>query len=102
MASKNANSLSTERVPHIARPIIVATKKDAAGDGEGNGGDAAQDVVMGEDIELAVRPNVEQAAGGIIGPGREGIAVGEEPGECISVCGISRSFDQKSRLTKQH
>jgi hypothetical protein len=36
VASQDTDALSFERVPNIARPIVVSTKQDASRDGEGN------------------------------------------------------------------
>ena len=32
MASQNSDAFSLERIPDIARPVIIAAKQDAAGD----------------------------------------------------------------------
>jgi hypothetical protein len=62
VAGEDTYTLAAEGVPDVARPVVVATKEDAAGDREGDGGDAAQDVVVGEYIELAVGTDIEQTA----------------------------------------
>jgi len=36
VASQDTDALSLERIPNIARPIIVSTKQDAPRDREGN------------------------------------------------------------------
>jgi hypothetical protein len=77
--SKDAHAFAAERVPDVARPVVVATEEDAAGDRERDRGDAAQDVVVRENIELAVRANVEEPARRVVRTSREGVAVGEEP-----------------------
>ena len=50
MTSQDANTLSFERIPNIARPVIVSTKQDTTRDGEGNRGDTAKDVIMSERV----------------------------------------------------
>lgn len=46
MARQHTNTLPFQRVPNVARPIIVTAEKNAARDRERNGSDAAQDVVV--------------------------------------------------------
>lgn len=78
MSSKNADSLTLKGIPDVASPVIVATKEKAARDGEGNGGDTTEDVVVSVGHELSVRTNIEQTAGGIIRARGESITVREE------------------------
>jgi hypothetical protein len=66
VAGEDADALATERVPDVARPVIVPAEEDAARDGECDGGDAAQDVVVREDVQLTVRTDVEQPARGVV------------------------------------
>jgi hypothetical protein len=56
---QHADALSVEGVPDVASPIVVTAKEDAARKGEGNGGDTAQDVVVGESVQFAICANVE-------------------------------------------
>ena len=79
MPRKNTHALALERVPNIARPVVVPAKQHSAGDGEGDGSDSAEDVVVCEGVELAVGSEVKEAAGGVVGAGGKGVAVGEEP-----------------------
>jgi hypothetical protein len=66
VAGEDADTLTTERVPDIARPVVVPAEQNAARDGERDGGDAAQDVVVREDVQLTVRTDVEQPARGVV------------------------------------
>lgn len=67
-----------ERVPDVAVEVIVTRQQEAPALGEGDGGDPADDVVVGVGHELLVRAEVEQPAGGVVGAGGKGVAVGEE------------------------
>jgi len=78
MSGEHADALSFQGVPHVAGPVVVATKQNAAGDGEGDGGDTTQDVVVREGVQFTIRPDVEKSARGIIGSSRKGIAIREE------------------------
>ena len=78
MPSEDTDPLSLEGVPDIARPVIITTEEDATGDGEGNRGDTAQDVVVREGVKLAVGTDIEKPARCIIGTSGKGIAVREE------------------------
>ena len=78
MACKNTYTLALERVPDVASPVIIAAEQDTAGDGESDGGDTAQYVVVRVDVELAVGTDVEQAARRIIRASCKGITIGEE------------------------
>lgn len=55
-----------EGVPDVAVEVVVPCEKEAPALGEGDGGDPADDVVMGVGHELLVRTEVEQPAGGIV------------------------------------
>ena len=66
MPCQNANPLALERIPDVARPIIVTTEEDTTRDGESDGGDSTENVVMGERVELAISPDIKQAAGCVI------------------------------------
>jgi hypothetical protein len=66
MAGQDADPLALERIPHITGPVVIATEEDTAGDGKGDGGDAAEDVVVGEGVQFAVCADVEEAAGSIV------------------------------------
>ena len=46
MASQHSSPLSLHGVPDVAVEVIVAGQQEAAGPGEGDGGDAADDVVV--------------------------------------------------------
>jgi len=78
MARQNTDTLSLQSVPNIACPIIITTKQNATRDGEGNGGNTAQNVVVREGVEFAISSDIEQTTGGIVGTCGEGIAIGEE------------------------
>ena len=78
MTSENTNALAFERVPDIASPVIVTTEQHTSRDRKRNGCDTAQNVVVGEGVQLAISTNVEKPARGVIGPSGEGITVGEE------------------------
>ena len=81
MPCQNANTLALERIPDVARPIIVATEEDTARDGECDRGDTAEDVVVREGVQLAVGTDIEETARSIIRTGSKRIAIGEESGK---------------------
>jgi len=78
MPGEHADTLAFQGVPDIAGPVVVPAKQDAARDGEGDGGDTTEDIVVRESVQFTIRPNIEQSARGIIGTSRKGIAVREE------------------------
>jgi len=57
---------------------VLTGKEEAARLAERDAGDAADDVVVRVHGQLLVGAQVEQAAGGVVGAGGEGQAVGEE------------------------
>lgn len=65
-------------VPDVAVEVVVSGQQQAPGVGERHGRDATDDVVVGVQAELLVRPQVEQPAGGVVRARGEGTAVGEE------------------------
>ena len=71
-------SFGANSVPDVAVVIVVAGHQEAAGIAEGDGGDAANDVVVVIDGQLLVGADVEQATGGVVGPRGQGITVGKE------------------------
>jgi hypothetical protein len=78
MTRKYAHPLTLKRIPHVTVEVIVSSEQDATGDGEADGGDAAEDVVVSELVQFAVGAEIEEAAGGVVGTSGEGVAVGEE------------------------
>ena len=62
MAGEHTNALALESVPDVARPVVVTAEEDAARNGERDGGNTTQDVVMREGVKLAVSADVEEAA----------------------------------------
>lgn len=73
-----AHSLAFQGVPDVARPVVISAKQDTTGDGESDRRDGTEDVVVDVAVELTVSAKVEEAAGGVIRPGGEGISIGEE------------------------
>jgi len=84
MSSKYTHALSFECVPNVASPVVVASKEEPSRNREGNGGNAAKDMVMGERVEFSVSTDIKQSAGSIVGPSGEGVPIREEPGKQIS------------------
>jgi hypothetical protein len=78
VAGEDAHPLAAEGVPDVARPVVVAAEENTTGDGECNRGDTAQDVVVGEDVQLAVGTDVEETARRVVRAGRKGITIREE------------------------
>ena len=72
------STVSLEGVPDVAVEVVVSGQQQAAALGEGHGGDAADDVVMGVDHQLLVGTQVKQPAGGVVRARGEGVPVGEE------------------------
>ena len=87
--SEHTNALAFQSVPHVAVEIVVAGKEQATGHGEGNGRDAAEDVVVGILVQLAVGAEVKQSARSVVGTRSEGIAVREE-----SICRLHQIREQ--------
>jgi len=71
------HALALQCVPYVAIEIVVPSEEVAAGDGEGDGGDTAEDVVVGVLHQLAVRTDVEKTAARVVGPGSECQPIGE-------------------------
>lgn len=66
MPSQNAHSLSLERIPNVARPVVVPSKEDSAGYGKGDRCDAAENVVVRKRVQLAVGADIKEAARGVV------------------------------------
>lgn len=70
--------LPFEGVPHVAVEVVVAGEQQAPALGEGHGGDAADDVVVGVHHQLLVCPQVKQPARGVVRARGKRVAVGEK------------------------
>lgn len=68
-------ALALHGVPHVAVEVVVAGEQQAARLAEGDGRDAADDVVVRVHRQLLVGADVEHAARRVVGAGRE-----REPG----------------------
>jgi hypothetical protein len=79
VSSKHAHTFSFEGVPDVASPVVVTSKKESSRDGERDRRNTAQDMVVGEGVQLSVSTNVKQPAGGVVGTGGKGVTIGEEP-----------------------
>ena len=51
-----------EAIPAEGVVVVVASEEDAARAGEGDGGDATEDLVVTEAVDLVIAPEVEEAA----------------------------------------
>lgn len=91
MAGKDTHSFALESIPDITGPIVVTTEKDTTRDGECNGGDTAENVVMGEGIELAVSPDIEKTTRGVIRAGGKRITIREEAMSNVNTHGSSET-----------
>ena len=78
MAGQNTHTFSFESIPNVARPVIVSTKQDAAGDGEGNRSNTTKNVVVRERVQLPISPDIKEPTRGIIGTGGKGVTIREE------------------------
>lgn len=74
--------LPFEGVPHVAVEVVVAGEQQAAALGEGDGGDAADDVVVGIHHQLLVCPQVKQPACGVVRARGKRVPVGEKLQGC--------------------
>lgn len=72
------HTLALQGVPDIAVEVVIASKEQASAEGEGHRRDAADDALVGVGNQLLVRPQVEQAAGGIVRARADGLSIGEE------------------------
>jgi len=77
VALEGEHSLALERIPHVAVEIVVSSEQVATADGERDGGDAAEDVVVCVLHELAISADVEQAARCVVGARPECQPIGE-------------------------
>ena len=75
---------SSQTIPSKGIIIIVTSEEQPSGFGERHGGDTAEDLVISEVVDLGVTAEVEETAGGVIGAGSEGVAIGEE-GDAIDI-----------------
>ena len=90
VTGQNSNTFTLERIPNIAGPVVVSSEENTSGDGEGDGGDTAQNVVVREGIELAISTNVKQPARSIVRASSECIAIGEKAGTCYEQRQVQR------------
>lgn len=79
VSSEYANPLALESIPYVTIVVVIAGKEEPAREREGDGGDAAEDVVVDVAVKLPVGSNVKETARGIIRASRECIAVRKEP-----------------------
>ena len=78
VASQDTDALSLERIPNIARPIIVSTKQDTPRDREGNRSDTTKNIIMCERIQFPISPDIKEPARGIIGAGGKSVTIREK------------------------
>lgn len=71
-------AVGLQGVPHVTVKVVVTGEQQTAALGEGHGGYAADDVVVGIHHELLVGTQVKQTAGGVIGARGESVAIREE------------------------
>ena len=55
-----------EAVPSEGVVVVVPREQEASGPGEGDGGDAAENLLVSEDVHLVVAAEVKEAAGGVV------------------------------------
>lgn len=72
------HTLTLHGVPNIAVEVVVASKEQAAAEGEGDGRNATDDALVRVGGQLLVSPQVKQATGGVIRASADGFSVGEE------------------------
>lgn len=78
MTSKRLDALAAKSIPNIAVVVIISSEEVATRDGEGDGGDTAEQLRVSVGHQLATSANIEQAASGIIRTSTEGSTRGEE------------------------
>lgn len=98
MARQHTHTLSPQRVPNVASPIVVTTEQNTARDRESNRSNAAQNIVMCKRVQFTISSDIKQAAGSVVGPCRKRITVGEKPGKEPSKC-FSTSHDGRTYCT---
>lgn len=76
--SQDTCPVSLECIPDVAVEVVVPCEEEAATLGEGDGGDATNDVVVGVSHQLLVSAEVKQPAGGVIRASGKCIAIGKE------------------------
>lgn len=83
-------AFALHRVPDVTVEVIVAGEQQPAGFGEGDGCDAADDVVVAVHGQLLVGADVEHAARRVVGTRRK-----REPGreELEAAVGLHQLFD---------
>lgn len=77
----HACSLLLQRIPDVTVEVVVASEEQSAALGESYGGDAADDVVVGEHADLLVSTDVEQTTGRIVRARGESVTAREELNE---------------------
>ena len=78
MPGQHARPLRLHGVPDVAVEVVIAGQQEPAGPGEGDGGDAADDVVVAVQRQLLVSPDVKETTGCVVRAGGEGESIGEE------------------------
>jgi hypothetical protein len=71
------DTLSLQGVPNVASEVIITSKQVSTRNGEGNGGDSAENIIVGVLNELNVGAEVEKTARSVIRAGTESVAGGE-------------------------
>jgi hypothetical protein len=50
VTSQNTNAFAFQRVPDVTCPVVITTKQNTARDGESDGGNSAENIVVCESI----------------------------------------------------
>jgi hypothetical protein len=79
VALEGSDLLSLQRIPHVAVEVVVAGEEVSSADGERDGGDTAQNVVVRVLHDLAMSANVKETARRIVRTGTEAQSIGEVP-----------------------
>jgi len=78
VALEGKDPFSFESIPDVAIEVVVTGKKETPTNRESNGGDPAENIVVGVLHELPVRSYIEEPARGVVRTSTESHAVGEE------------------------
>jgi len=78
MTLESEHSFSLQCVPNIAVEVVITSKQETSTDGESDGGNSAQNIVVSVLHQLSIRSNIKKPARSIVRSSSEGETVGKK------------------------
>lgn len=78
VATQRADLVTSKNIPDLALEVIIAGEEQSSRDRESNRRDATENLIALIDVQLPIRTDVEETAGGVIRTCSKSVPVGEE------------------------